>query len=62
MAVLAKSGVATTTIANAAFLQEVKESNFQLWALLSTLRGVDVTDDSRSNVARFVTNLGELIF
>ncbi|MEC8553518.1 MAG: hypothetical protein VXZ82_00785 [Planctomycetota bacterium] len=50
----------TTTIANAAFLQEVKESNSQLWVLLKDLRELNVADKTLENSKQFVTKLGEL--
>ncbi|MEM7476737.1 MAG: hypothetical protein AAF483_17270 [Planctomycetota bacterium] len=58
MAVL--TNVETTTIANAAFLQEVKESNFELWSILSELREIDFSDASRETTSNFVHKLTEL--
>ncbi|MCA9129822.1 MAG: hypothetical protein KDB22_22200 [Planctomycetales bacterium] len=50
-----------TTIVNAAFLQEVKESNFVLWEVLNDLRELARSKDF-SNVAihKFVSQLASL--
>jgi hypothetical protein len=51
----------TTVGVNAAFLQEVKDSNPQLWATLRDLRELAATRESSPAVSRvFVTRLGEL--
>lgn len=51
----------TTVGVNAAFLQEVKDANPQLWANLREVRElVRHSEDSPSTSRRFVTRLGEL--
>lgn len=50
-----------TMIVNAAFLQEVKESNLQLWGVLSQLRAVQLGQPRPTVLAKqFVNNIGEL--
>ena len=60
MSVITKTQKATITVANAAFLYEMKDSNFRLWALLDNMRGFDLTDDSFENTVDFVAVLAEL--
>ncbi len=50
-----------TTIVNAAFLQEVKDSNLQLWGVLRELREIRIGDrDSKEASRQLVNWLGEL--
>ncbi|MCA9133433.1 MAG: hypothetical protein KDA45_09775 [Planctomycetales bacterium] len=50
-----------TTIVNAAFLQEVKESNLQLWAVLRQIRDLATSDlDARELSRQLVESIGEL--
>lgn len=50
-----------TSVVNAAFLQEVKESNFELWALFREIREISPGDwDSQHSAHRFVEKLSEL--
>ncbi len=50
-----------TTVVNAAFLQEVKDSNMQLWSILDELRTMQVSwDDAREVSKLFVRKLAEL--
>ncbi|MFN3193257.1 MAG: hypothetical protein ACE361_22285 [Aureliella sp.] len=59
MSVITKN--ATTTLVNAAFLQEVKESNFDLWNLLQAMRDVIVHEDPpREETTAWVSKLSEL--
>lgn len=51
----------TTVGVNAAFLQEVKDSNPQLWATLRELRELTTSREDSQDISRtFVTRLGEL--
>ena len=51
----------TTTMINAAFLQEVKESNVDLWETVHELRQmVEGAQSSAGNARRLVTLLGQL--
>ena len=59
MAFLTGKGV--TSVVNAAFLQEVKESNFELWALFREIRVIHPSDwDTQQSAHRFVEKLSEL--
>jgi len=50
-----------TSVVNAAFLQEVKESNFELWALFREIREITPGDwDSQQSAHQFVEKLSEL--
>ncbi len=51
----------SVTVVNAAFLQELKDSNTALWSTLRALRSIDVhLADVREATKLFVTKLGEL--
>ena len=51
----------TTTVVNAAFLQEVKESNLQLWTTLRELRAIEADAAEPREASRdFVAALSEL--
>lgn len=53
--------IATSTIVNAAFLQEVKDSNNELWAILEELRAMELQPkDPRSESRNLVVKLSEL--
>ncbi|MEM8733760.1 MAG: hypothetical protein AAGG44_06050 [Planctomycetota bacterium] len=59
MSVITKN--ATTTLVNAAFLQEVKESNFDLWKLFNTIREMSVQEEPpREETTEWVSKLSEL--
>lgn len=50
----------STTVVNAAFLQEVKDSNTQLWAVLRELRSIQVGDlESKATSRLLVDKLSE---
>ncbi len=49
-----------TTIVNAAFLQEVKDSNLQLWSVLRELREIRIGDEPREAARQLVDKLSEL--
>jgi hypothetical protein len=50
-----------TTIVNAAFLQEVKESNVELWSILREIRDIHVgQSEARELSCRLVNSLGDL--
>lgn len=51
---------ATTTIINAAFLQEVKDSNLRLWSVLGELREIRLGEDPRETALQLVDRLSEL--
>lgn len=58
------AGNTNTTIVNAAFLQEVKDSNLRLWAVLHQLHELNAlrreTDDARSQAHELVALMSEL--
>ena len=59
MAILKRRG--TTYVVNAAFLQEVKESNFELWSLFREIRELHPCGwDTQQSAHRFVEKLTEL--
>ncbi|QDV24752.1 hypothetical protein [Aureliella helgolandensis] len=49
-----------TTIVNAAFLQEVKDSNYELWATLHELRELVETNETGDSCRKFVLSLEHL--
>lgn len=56
-----QAGKEVTSVVNAAFLQEVKESNFELWGLFRSLREVKSQEwDVREVSRRFVDDLNDL--
>ncbi len=59
MAIVA--GSTKTNIVNAAFLQEVKDSNLELWSILRELRGIRLgEEDNRDASRRMVDKLSVL--
>ncbi|MFK7736056.1 MAG: hypothetical protein AB8B50_08520 [Pirellulaceae bacterium] len=61
MSLLAKNKNRTATLVNAAFLQEVKDSNHELWDLLRELRSYELPKrPAKSDAAAVVRQLSEL--
>ncbi len=51
----------TTIGINAAFLQEIKDSNSRLWVVLHELRKISAVDHTREHSRQFVTQMDELL-